>query len=86
MDVRVSTLEAVKDVIGQTLGIGDRARALSAESPLFGGIPELDSFAVVELAAGLEGRFGFVIEDDDFSPEIFDTVGSLAAFVDRNLR
>jgi acyl carrier protein len=82
MDVGVSTLEAVKEVIGHTLGIEDRARLLSADSRLFGGIPELDSFGVVELATALEVRFGFMIEDEDFSQEIFETVGTLADFVE----
>ncbi len=40
---------------------------------------------VVELAAALEDRFGLVIDDEEFTGEIFETVGSLADFVDRKL-
>jgi acyl carrier protein len=47
-------------------------------------LPELDSFAVLSLAAALESRFGIHIDDEDFSAELFETVGSLAAFVDRH--
>ncbi|EJL50977.1 acyl carrier protein [Rhizobium sp. CF122] len=79
-----STFESVKDVIADTLGIADRARIAEASTPLFGNIPELDSFAVLSLASALESRFGFQIDDDDFTGEIFETVGSLAAFVDRH--
>lgn len=80
-----STFEAVKDVIMETLGIEDRDRIETASTPLLGNIPELDSFAVLSLAAALEERFGFQIDDSDFTGEVFETVGSLAQFVDRSL-
>jgi acyl carrier protein len=44
-------------------------------------MPELDSFAVVELLGSLEEKFGFEIDGSEFSGEIFETVGSLAEFV-----
>jgi acyl carrier protein len=31
----------------------------------------------------LEDRFGIIVEDEELSAETFETVGSLAAFVDR---
>jgi acyl carrier protein len=79
-----STLDEVKDVIAQTLGIHDRVGMLSVDSQLFGSIPELDSFGVLELAAALEARFGFEIDDSAFTADIFETVGTLAEFVERN--
>jgi len=79
-----STFESVKDVIAETLGIEDRARIADPSTPLFGHLPELDSFAVLSLAAALESRFGIHIDDDDFSAELFETVGSLASFVDQH--
>lgn len=75
------TLETVKAVIVKTLGIEDRAATLSASTPLFGSMPELNSFAVVELLTSLEQQFGFEIDDGEFSGEIFETVGSLADYV-----
>lgn len=80
-----ATLEGVKDVIVGTLGIEERRPSLDADTTLFGGIPELDSLAVVELAAALEDRFGLVIDDEEFTGDIFETVGSLSDFVDRKL-
>jgi acyl carrier protein len=82
MDTSPSTLDDVIVVIAQTLGIEDRAPSFVASTPLFGSVPELDSLAVLELTSALEERFDFVIDDDDFSGDIFETVGSLAAFVD----
>jgi acyl carrier protein len=83
MNVSDVTLEAVRAVIVRTLGIEDRAGTLNAFTPLFGSMPELDSFAVVELAAALEERFGFEIDGSEFTGEIFETVGSLAEFVEQ---
>ncbi len=56
-------------------------RQLDASTPLFGELPELDSLAVVELAAALENRFDIEIDDEEFTGEVFATVGSLADFV-----
>jgi acyl carrier protein len=76
----------VVDVLVHVLGIEDRRDSLDADTALLGELPELDSLAVVELAVALEERFGIVIDDDDFTGEIFDTVGTLAAFVDGKTR
>lgn len=76
-----TTLEGVTEVLVDTLGIQDRAEALNASTPLFGAMPELDSLAVLELVSALEDRFGITVDDEEFSGEIFETLGSLAAFV-----
>ncbi len=79
------TVEEVKEIIATTLGIEDRAATMDASTPLFGGIPELDSLAVLELVAALEMRFGFAIDDSEFTGEIFETIGSLACFVEEKV-
>jgi acyl carrier protein len=86
MDSCTSTLNDVKDIIIQTLGIEDASRIADASTPLFGSIPELDSFAVINLAMAIESRFGFAIDDSEFTAEVFETVGSLAGYVDCNRR
>ena len=80
-----ATVEGVKDVLVVTLGIEDRAGSLDASTRLFGSLPELDSLAVVELAAGLERRFGITIDGEDVTGEVFETIGSLSALVDAKL-
>ena len=49
---------------------------------LFGSLPELDSLALVELIVVIEERFGFEMDEEDITAEVFGTVGSLAAHVD----
>ena len=80
------TIERVKTIIVKTLGIEDRAETLDASTPLFGSMPELDLLAVVKLATSLEEQFGFVIDDSDFTSDVFETVGTLAEFVERSRR
>jgi acyl carrier protein len=81
-----ATVEGVKTVLVETLGIENRADSLDATTRLFGSLPELDSLAVVELAAALEKRFGITIDGEDVTGEVFETIGSLSALVDSKLR
>jgi acyl carrier protein len=37
--------------------------------------------AVAELIAAIEEKFGFELDEADFTADIFDTVGSLSDFV-----
>jgi acyl carrier protein len=86
MEVSTSaTLEAVKAVVVGTLGIEDRADTLDATTPLLGSLPELDSMAVLELVLELEQRFDIEIDGEDVSAEMFETLASMAAFVDEKL-
>ena len=76
-------LDEVKNLLADVLGLGAAAQALRADSPLLGAIPELDSMAVVSVIAAIEDRFGVMVDDDDISASTFETVGSLAAFVEQ---
>jgi acyl carrier protein len=75
----------VKAVVTKCLAIEARADALDAQTPLTS-IPELDSLAVVELVLDLERHFGITVEDEDVTAEVFDTIGTLAAYVDAKTR
>ena len=75
----------VKAVVIETLALQDRADSLDATTPL-DSIPELDSMAAVELLVELEQRFGIEVDDEDVTADLFETIGSLAAFVDAKSR
>lgn len=81
----MATIDIVKQVLGETLQLGDRADNFTTSTPLLGSIPELDSMAVVTVITGIEERFDIFVEDDEISAEAFETVGNLADFVDRKL-
>ncbi|GAB3461208.1 acyl carrier protein [Massilia terrae] len=76
-------LNDVKQVLIDVLNLGPAGEQLTAASPLLGSLPELDSMAVVTLLGALEERFGIEVDDDDISASTFETLGSLAAFVEQ---
>jgi len=75
-------LEEVKTLLIDVLNLGPAGQSLTADSPLLGSLPELDSMAVVTLIGALDEHFGIAIDDDDISASTFATLGSLAAFVE----
>ena len=83
MITNTASLVDVKSVLVETLGIEDRAETITASTQLFGNLPELDSLAVVELVTAIEDHFDIVVDDSEFSGDIFETLGSLAEFVER---
>ena len=48
---------------------------------LLGAIPEFDSMAVIGVITALEESFGIDVADDDIDATIFETVGSLQAYI-----
>lgn len=82
MDTTESTLDEVKALVVEALGIADRAGSLDASTRLLGSLPELDSMAAVELVTMIEDRFGFEVDEADITADVFETLGSLAAFVE----
>ena len=81
----MATIDIVKRVLGETLQLGARAERLTAETPLLGSIPELDSMAVVNVITAMEEAFGIFVNDDEVSVDTFESVGALARFVDKKL-
>jgi acyl carrier protein len=46
----------------------------------------IDSTAVMELVAFLEGRYGIKLQDQDLIPDNLDSINSLARFVENRLQ
>ncbi len=82
----MQALDDIRKLLGQTLQLGPRADALTADSPLLGSIPELDSMAVISILTALETNFGISVDDDEISADIFATLGTLTAFVEQKLK
>lgn len=58
---------------------------MNAQTRLLGAIPELDSMAVVSLITALEEQFGITVEDDEIGAATFESLGTLANFVEQKL-
>ena len=81
----MAVIDGVKRVLRETLQLGDRVQSFDESTSLFGSIPEFDSMAVVAVVTGLEEQFDIEVDDDDFSAEVFETLGSLTRFVEDKL-
>ena len=77
----MDTFTQVKNILRDSLNLGPRADRLTAESPLLGSIPELDSMAVVQIITMIENECDITIDDDEISADVFATLGSLVRFV-----
>ena len=74
----------VRAVLADILGLSaDRVTAFTADTPLFGALPELDSMAVASVLTELEDRLGILIEDDEIDGEMLETFGALVRFAAR---
>ena len=63
------------------------AEAIETDAPLFGEGLGLDSIDSLEIAMVLEENYGVVLDEDpDANREIFQSVASLARFVQGNRR
>lgn len=70
----------VTRIVRQTLQLPED-RVLDLDTALLGDIPEFDSMSVLNVLTEFEERFDFFVEDDEVTGEVFETVGSLLAFV-----
>ena len=70
----------VTRIVRQTLQLPED-RVLEMDTRLLGDIPEFDSMSVLNVLTEFEERFDFFVEDDEVTGEVFETVGSLLAFV-----
>ena len=68
-------------ILIEVLGIDTAKMRLNEETRLLGSLPEFDSMAVVSVLTAIEDHFGIVVDDDEVDGAIFETVGTLVAFV-----
>lgn len=75
------TDEMLRMVLIDVLGLRrERVAGFTADTGLFGHLPELDSMAVAGLLTEIEDRLNIVIDDDEVDGELLESYGSLLAF------
>jgi acyl carrier protein len=77
--------EQIADILTEVLQIKERSSLIDPNAPLLGAIPEFDSMAVVSILTAIEEKFDFFVDDDEIDAEIFETVSSLVAFVEKKI-
>ncbi len=81
----MSTQERVKILLEDVLHLNGRTAAWNAQTPLLGGLAQLDSLAVVEVISAIEKNFNFHIEDDEINADMLATLQSLTQFIEQKL-
>lgn len=77
-------LEEIKGALAEVLNM-EADQAINLNTSLFDEL-HLDSTSVRELLMTLEDRIdGLEIDPDELEPDVFDTVGSLAAYIEKQL-
>ena len=75
----------ISRVICERLNPALAEQEMTSETCLLGRGLGLDSMAVLELVTGLEAELDLIIDDAELSREIFDTIGSLASFLQNQI-
>ncbi len=74
--------DQLRAILADVLGLRrERVAGFTAETVLFGDLPELDSMAVAGLLTEIEDRMGIVIDDDEVDGDLLATYGALSRFV-----
>ncbi len=74
--------DRLREVIIRTLRLeGVKPGDIKDDTPLFGEGLGLDSIDALELVVALEKEFGIKITDDEVGVEVFQNIGTLAAFI-----
>lgn len=76
----MSLQQEITTLLQETLQI-DGTQSWTAGTEILGAIPEFDSMAIVTVLTLIEENYGIMIEDDEVSAEVFETLGSLVEFV-----
>jgi len=70
----------IKTLLKETLQL-DEVDSWDEDTEILGSIPEFDSMAIVTILTMVEENYGIMIEDDEVSAEVFETLGSLVSFI-----
>jgi acyl carrier protein len=75
--------DQLRAILVDVLGLQrERVAGFTADTGLFGDLPELDSMAVAGLLTEIEDRLGIVIDDDEVDGDMLATYGALSSFVE----
>lgn len=81
----MSRVKEVSILVRDVLVLGESADIFDESTRLMGAIPEFDSMAVVSIITALEEEYGVEVDDDDISAEVFETIGTLATYLESKI-
>jgi acyl carrier protein len=78
----MSVATEVERLVVEEIAVGRAIESVAHDEDLLAS-DILDSLGIMELVAFLEEKYGIKVSDSDLTPENFQTVDSIVAFVDR---
>ena len=83
MGQRRDFIDETKGLVVQALRLDIDPGELSEDEPLFGDGYGIDSIAALEIVAAMEQEFSLVVSDEDLVVELFESVRSLAGYIQK---
>jgi acyl carrier protein len=77
----MTTLERIRQFIDTNFYVSDKSLLKDDSSLLEKGV--IDSTGVLEVVTFIETEFGLTVEDAELLPENLDSIGQIAAYVER---
>ena len=84
-NISTNLMDQTKLILDEALFLNGRTKDWTSQMPLLGNIPELDSMAVMNVVAGLEGHFEIFMEDEEINAEVFATLQTLTHYIYQKL-
>ena len=81
----MDSLKLAMDILRINLQLGEQVDSLVRDTSLMGSIPEFNSLTVVGIVTSIEEQTGCAIPDKEITAEIFETVGTLADFIESKI-
>jgi acyl carrier protein len=78
----VDTIQRLRDFIAAELYKDGKPEDLTPEFHLFEH-KVIDSLGLLTVISFVETQFGIVVDDDELSPENFETIGAIARLIER---
>ena len=76
--------EQIRNFIGQKFPLARRRNVQDGDNLLENGV--IDSLGVLEIVTFLNESYSLAVEDDDLTPENFQSISSIASFVKQRLQ
>ena len=80
MYIFMNHLDLAKQILTTSLQLEDVD--LQADTQILGDFPQFNSLSIAGMVASIEEELGCEIDDEEITAELFETVGSLAAFIE----
>ncbi len=85
MNEKKSLVERIKELIIKTLELDVKSEDIEDDELLLGSHLGLDSVSTLIIIEALEEEFDIEVEDEELTPELFESVKSLAEYVEKKI-